>query len=552
MFTRESMGIDDAQAAAAKVLASARKSDGPLAVVVADENGDVVHLLTQDGASATDIRNAERKAYTAAFIGRDTWAYRQQITADGRTVADWSDPMITTLHGGVTIRRMGQVVGAIGVAGSGSEDRDEVLAMGAAELLARGAHGATAREQKAEAQAAGHAVHGLQAAPPPRTATGKRRKAFSLPGLAPAGAVAPDLVRVGELFFTSGVRGVDRATGKIGATPAEEFALAWDNLAALVKGAGLSLDDVGLVTVFIGSQDYRPYISPGWLRLFPTKGDRPARKTTSYLLPPGEGVQLQAYGVVGQKRQAIEVKGLTHKDPLPNGVRMGEYVFSSVIVPWDLSTSLPVVGEEAQTDKCFENMRVFMEHAGGTMDDIALQWVYLNDFAYQPYMVDVYVDAWPIGAFQAARKTFRYPMGGQIQIQVIGKVGAPHYNFEIPGHEHHDPIPMAARLGNLLCSSGVSGVDTASADKLEPVEGVAGQSLHGLRNIRALVEAGGGSADDIGHITVLVQDYADLEAVDAEWVKMFPDPADRPARQVMRLGVQRRMRAQFHMIASVD
>ncbi len=83
--------MEDAQAAAAKVLASARRATA-LAVVVADENGDVVHLLTQDGASATDIRNAERKAYTAAFIGRDTWAYRQQIAADGRTVADWSDP----------------------------------------------------------------------------------------------------------------------------------------------------------------------------------------------------------------------------------------------------------------------------------------------------------------------------------------------------------------------------------------------------------------------------------------------------------------------------
>jgi len=78
-----------------------------------------------------------------------------------------------------------------------------------------------------------------------------------------------------------------------------------------------------------------------------------------------------------------------------------------------------VIGEDAQTDQCFDNMRILMEQAGGTIDDVVLQWVYLNDFAYQPYMVDVYLEAWPIGQYQAARKTFRYPMGGQIQIQRV-------------------------------------------------------------------------------------------------------------------------------------
>jgi enamine deaminase RidA (YjgF/YER057c/UK114 family) len=175
--------------------------------------------------------------------------------------------------------------------------------------------------------------------------------------------------------------------------------------------------------------------------------------------------------------------------------------------------------------------------------------VYLNDFAYQPYMVDVYLEAWPIGRYQAARKTFRYPMGGQIQIQCIGRIGGQRSNHEIPGHGHHDPIPMGARIGDLYASSGVSGVDPSSADKLEPVEGAAGQAHFGLGNIRALAEQGGLSADDIGHITVLVQDYADLPAIDAEWAAMFPDPDNRPARQVMQLGQQRRSRAQFHMLA---
>jgi 2-iminobutanoate/2-iminopropanoate deaminase len=376
------------------------------------------------------------------------------------------------------------------------------------------------------------------------------RSTYSLPGLAASKAVAPDLVKTGNLFFTSGVRGVDLKTGEVPSDPAAQFLNAWHNLAALVEGAGLSTDNIGLVTNFIDSQDYRAHINSGWLELFPNKENRPARKTTSYPLAEGTGVELQAFGVLNQRRACIEVKGLTHRDPLPNAVRMGDYLFSSVIVPWDLSTSEAVVGEDAQTDQCFDNMRILMEEAGGTIDDVVLQWVYLNDFAYQPYMVDVYLEAWPVGQYQAARKTFRYPMGAQIQIQCIGRIGGTRSNHEIPGHGHHDPIPMGARIGDLFASSGVSGVDPASADKLEPVEGAAGQSHFGLRNVRALAESGGVSADDIGHITVLIQDYADLPAVDREWSAMFPDPKDCPARQIMCMGIQRRSRAQFHMLAA--
>ncbi|HEX3247129.1 MAG TPA: RidA family protein [Chloroflexota bacterium] len=376
-----------------------------------------------------------------------------------------------------------------------------------------------------------------------------KRNVYNLPGLSPDGAVAPDLVKVGDLFFTSGVRGVNLDTGELPDDPAEQFLNAWHNVAALVEGAGLSTDNVGLVTNFIDSQDYRAHINTGWLELFPNKSNRPARKTTSYPLPEGVGVELQAFGVLNQKRTCIEVKGLTHRDPLPNAVRIGDYIFTSVIVPWDLATSEPVIGEDAQTDQCFDNMRIVMEEAGGTIDDVVLQWVYLSDFAYQPYMVDVYLEAWPIGQYQAARKTFRYPMAGQIQIQAIGRVGGERSNHEIPGHGHHDPIPMGARIGDLYASSGVSGVDPASDDKLEPVEGAPGQAYFGIRNVRTLADVGGMSADNIGHMTFLVQDHNDLKHIDKEFCEVFPDPNDRPARQIMKMGVQRRSRVQCHMLA---
>ena len=137
MLTNPTVSLEDAILAASAALAAAKQGDAPIAVCVTNENGDTVYLVRQDGTSAVDVRNAERKAYTAAFIGRDTSVYRAQLAHDGRTVADWSDERVTTLSGGWTLRRESRVIGGIGVAGSGDEDRDERLALAGAEAAAR-------------------------------------------------------------------------------------------------------------------------------------------------------------------------------------------------------------------------------------------------------------------------------------------------------------------------------------------------------------------------------------------------------------------------------
>ena len=129
------ISYEDARMAAEAVVKAA--GNRTIAVSVTDPRGDVIYSIRQDGVSAINVRNAERKAYTAAFIGRDSALWRNQITHDGRTIADWSDVNMTTLHGGWTLRRDSQVIGGLGVAGTGDEDRDEQLALKGAEAAAQ-------------------------------------------------------------------------------------------------------------------------------------------------------------------------------------------------------------------------------------------------------------------------------------------------------------------------------------------------------------------------------------------------------------------------------
>jgi len=84
---RKPVGLEAARRAVEATLAGVTAGDKPIAVVVADENGEVIHAVRQEGATANDMRQAERKAYTAAFMARDTTGYREQLLHDGRTLA---------------------------------------------------------------------------------------------------------------------------------------------------------------------------------------------------------------------------------------------------------------------------------------------------------------------------------------------------------------------------------------------------------------------------------------------------------------------------------
>src|SRR5262249_38979398 len=137
MIQQLSIGLADARVAVDAVQKGVRHSDRPIAIAVVDGDGNMVYEVRQDGATPVDVRNAERKAYTAAYIGRDTALWRLQILHDGRTVADWANASTTTIHGGWTLRRASQVIGGIGVSGSGNEDRDEQLALRGAEAAAQ-------------------------------------------------------------------------------------------------------------------------------------------------------------------------------------------------------------------------------------------------------------------------------------------------------------------------------------------------------------------------------------------------------------------------------
>lgn len=111
----------------------------------------------------------------------------------------------------------------------------------------------------------------------------------------------------------------------------------------------------------------------------------------------------------------------------------------------------------------------------------------------------------------------------------------PRSTVEIPGFSHRNPVPAASRIGPFLFSGALTGRDPDTGEL--PVD-MPAQVVNVFGHIRALMAAAGGSPDQIIKLTVHLADPADRADLNREWLRMFPDPADRPARHVTgaRLG----------------
>jgi 2-iminobutanoate/2-iminopropanoate deaminase len=121
-------------------------------------------------------------------------------------------------------------------------------------------------------------------------------------------------------------------------------------------------------------------------------------------------------------------------------------------------------------------------------------------------------------------------------------------SIDVPGLAHNAPIPVAARVGNLVCSSAIAGKDASTGEL--PAD-AAEQARHAFANLRRVLQAAGATPAAVAKLTVTIKDNGVREAVNAEWLALFPDPQDRPARHIAVHDLQHGMALQLEFIALV-
>jgi 2-iminobutanoate/2-iminopropanoate deaminase len=101
--------------------------------------------------------------------------------------------------------------------------------------------------------------------------------------------------------------------------------------------------------------------------------------------------------------------------------------------------------------------------------------------------------------------------------------------IELPNIRHAAPIPSAVVIDNVLASSAIFGTDQETGT----VPGDPSAEVSCLfRNVATILELAAGTVDDVIRMDVFIRDNAIREFINREWLRMYPDEADRPARHI--------------------
>lgn len=118
------------------------------------------------------------------------------------------------------------------------------------------------------------------------------------------------------------------------------------------------------------------------------------------------------------KREIIELPGLAHGAPIPMGTKIGNMVYSSAISGKNGKTQELPADPDTQADVLFDNIRTFMELAGGSPDDIIHMSVYMKEEEYRDSINKAWLKMFPDEHNRPARHAVKSPLRGNVLFQI--------------------------------------------------------------------------------------------------------------------------------------
>jgi enamine deaminase RidA (YjgF/YER057c/UK114 family) len=105
-------------------------------------------------------------------------------------------------------------------------------------------------------------------------------------------------------------------------------------------------------------------------------------------------------------------------------------------------------------------------------------------------------------------------------------------SIEVEGFNHGpQPIPAACRVGNVVMTGGIYGLDTQTGKVPGDLER---QTSLMMANLGLVLSAAGTSAEHVVKMTFWVRNSEARAFINPQWLVMFPDPKSRPARHTVQ------------------
>ncbi|MDT2020085.1 RidA family protein [Methylocella sp. CPCC 101449] len=112
---------------------------------------------------------------------------------------------------------------------------------------------------------------------------------------------------------------------------------------------------------------------------------------------------------------------------------------------------------------------------------------------------------------------------------------------------HQNPIPAACRMGNLVMTGIITGIDHAN-----PPGSMEEQCELMFARIPEVMKAAGGDTSNIVKLSIGIHDVSQRSALNKLWTQMFPDPANRPVRQTTQVVMDGGKLVQCDIVAWMD
>ena len=160
---------------------------------------------------------------------------------------------------------------------------------------------------------------------------------------------------------------------------------ALDKMIQSIEVAGGTKDNIAEVSFYFAEP--RPGISAlnaAWVERFPKDDDRPTYKFMGAKLPSGQLVAIDYFAVVGERRKVLHLPKVAHTNPIPMGVRIGEFLFSSRVLPQNPEDNTPGKTPIEQADYAFRNAGELLRAGGMAWRDVVQCRAFIADPASRP------------------------------------------------------------------------------------------------------------------------------------------------------------------------
>ena len=97
-------------------------------------------------------------------------------------------------------------------------------------------------------------------------------------------------------------------------------------------------------------------------------------------------------------------------------------------------------------------------------------------------------------------------------------------------HHAGQPIPAASRVGNIVMTGGIYGMDPETE---QIGDGLEEQARLMFLQLRRVLESAGASLENVVKMTMYLRSHDARTAVNPEWLNAFPDENSRPARHTL-------------------